>query len=441
MSGERRLESAWQTPVAGLAFAVLLCTLVLGYGGDNFVFSSEMPVPVLWLLLSALIVGTGFQGARLVWRQHRVLFVVWAISFVGGLGRLAFDVKPYGLWALRSSIFFVASIAIFAGIYLGSNLRRRQWIPLVTIPMALVVIYMLTFPWREELWSISPVSGVFVPVPLLGHYECVTVAAAAVWTAFFARSDFRFPALALPAAALVGVGMNQVRLGYVAVFLGAGLSLFLLAGRERIPLLTLRGGVAAWLVALFLVVAALFPVAGRYGAFDPQFLVAHLNTILGHQGPALGSVMQRYTEYPVAVKELFAEPVGSLLLGKGLGAPIDLGVTGIYRKTLHLDYVEVVYRVGLAGVFWIGLTVGIALTVLRWTRTAIDRSWMTADERHAVLMICGLLLMSLIESMFEPHFFWAYGSVPFFFYAGLGLGVLDRMRSEAGAAEPVAVDA
>lgn len=413
--------------VAALAFALVASTVILGYGGDNFVLSADMPLPIPWILLAILIVFTGIPGASLVWERHRTLLILWALAFAGGLVRLAFDVTVYGIWALRSSIFFMGSVALFAGVHIGRTGRERRWTWLVTIPVTVVLIYTLSFPWQQKLWSISPVSGVFVPVPLFGHYQYFNPAAAGLWVAFFAADDFRFSRLMLLVVALLGVAMVQTRLGYMVVLLSAALTMFIVFGQRPLQSLAIRGAVAVWLVAVFLIMAALIPVSGRYGAFDPQFLLAHLNTILGHQGPEVGSVIHRYTEYPIAVKELLAQPPGQFLAGNGLGAPIDLGVTGIYRKTLHLDYAEVIYRAGLAGIFWILSTVGLGIVVVRRTRALFGSPMLGSEETTALLMICGGLVIALVSSWFEPVFFWAYGAVPFFFYGGLALGVLDSV--------------
>jgi hypothetical protein len=109
--------------------------------------------------------------------------------------------------------------------------------------------------------------------------------------------------------------------------------------------------------------------------------------------------------------------------GKGLGTPIELGVTGIYIRSLHLDYVEVIYRTGAVGILWILLVIGLWWTVLSRIKLAIGKKLISAHNRIAALMVWGILTISLVRATHQPLFFWAYGAFPFFFYSGLALGV------------------
>jgi hypothetical protein len=122
--------------------------------------------------------------------------------------------------------------------------------------------------------------------------------------------------------------------------------------------------------------------------------------------------------------------MATLLAGNGLGAPIEIGVTGIYTRSLHLDYVETVYRAGLVGVLWILLVIGLSWAVLSGSRVVIGRELVSTSDRIALLMVCGMLIFSIVRSTNQPLFFWTYGAFPFFFYAGLALGVIQAVQRE-----------
>jgi len=419
----RRVATRFSLPkiAAILALGALFLT-VLGYGGDNFALG-PVPIPLVWLLIALLTALVGFRGAVLLFRWHPWLFALWLTVLAGGLVRLLVDYGRFGLWAVRSSVFFVASVGVPVGMYLGWQLRTRSWHRFVVAPALASIVYTLSYPWQESLLDLSPRSGVFNEVPLLGSYAYFDTATAAVWAGFLGGAAPGLKWGLLIVVTLLDLAFVQGRLAYLSPLI-AGLAVSLVLPRGyRWRVIAWRGVVATSIIAGSLLVASVLPIPGRWGNFQATLLLTQLKTIWGEEGPGQGSIEHRRTEYPVAIRNLLDAPVATLVAGEGLGTPIELGVTGIYIRRLHLDYVEVIYRTGAVGILWILLVIGLWWTVLSRIKLAIGKKLISAHNRIAALMVCGILTISLVRATHQPLFFWAYGAFPFFFYSGLALGV------------------
>lgn len=412
-----------------LIFIVLLLTAVLSYGGENLTLGG-LRIPFAWILITVVSLLIGRQGVAILRRCYPFLFAVWLLMLCGGIIRLLVDIPHYGLWALRDSIFFAGSVGLPFGLVSGWHFRKHRWQRLVTTPVVLSVIYGLSYPWKDALAAVSPQSGVFVQVPLLGSYSNIVVFMAALWGGLLGGWGLNPWSLLLAVAMLVEMAWLQGRLAYMAVPL-AGVVTFLVLWRAgRIRLSTGRVLLLGGIIGFFFCVTILVPIPGRLGSFDPEFLGAHLGTIVGMEGPAYGPMAHRYREYPIAIRNLFSQPWSALLAGNGLGSPITLGVSLIYTRKLHLDFVETIYRGGLVGMLWV-------ITVLTTTGAVLSASsrWIrqNAFEREGqavLLMVCSLVVFSVVMSCFEPLFFWAYGAFPYYFYGGLVLGIAGKLREE-----------
>jgi len=414
-------------------FAILFLTVVLSYGGDNFALNlGGFKLPLAWMLIAIVSILIGFRGAKLLFSAYPLLFILWIALFAGGICRLIYDLRNYGLWALRDSVFFLASVGLLFGMVLGQNFREHRWEHLVTIPIVVAVIYGLSYPWSKAISSVSPKSGVFVPVPLLGFHSNICISVAAVWGGFIGGLGTGFLILLLVAVTLLNVVLIQGRLLSMSLPITALFCYAIMFRAGKIGLSTKRVILLIGILFLLFSVTNVVPIPGRLGRFGLKFLSSHLGTILGKEGPGSGSVTQRYAEYPVVIKNVLTQPRSRLILGNGLGAEIDLGATVIYRKKAHLDYVEILYRVGIVSLFWF-LTIFLIMgTVVRQTmRLMSDDSFAMEGQGKAVLlMICSLLVFSTIVSAFQPLFFWNYGAFPYYLYGGLALGVTKKIESE-----------
>ncbi len=415
-----------------IIFVALLLTLVLNYGGENFQLGG-LWVPFVWILIGCASLLTGTTGFRILLREYPHLCGIWSAVCVGGAVRLYVDYPDHGLWALRNSLFFTSSVGLLIGLAAGWHLRRHAWPRLVTIPVVLAVLYASLLPWSEQIRLVAPSSTVFQKVPLFGYHSNAYVPLASLWGGLFGGLASGLLAMALVAIGLTVTALGQQRLAYMALPI-AGLTSLAILSRARAFLVPAKTSllVAAGFVSL-LAVSSLAPIPGKVGEFEPGFLVEHLGTILGREGPAAGSVYHRYGDYPSALRNLLSEPLATWLVGRGLGAEIGLGVTGILVKSLHLDFVETIYRMGAVGILWVILVLAITGTTLRRSMRWIAAGAFSGQERGVMLMICSLLLFTVVTSLFQPIFYWTYGAFPFYFYGGLALGVMCRLRTERSA--------
>ena len=265
----------------------------------------------------------------------------------------------------------------------------------MTIPIIIAVIYSLFYPWSEQLLAISPKSGVFKEVSLLGFHCNVHILIAAMWGWFIGGMYLSFPNLFLLGVTLLDMAMAQSRLAFMSGPIVILISLFILFRTGIIQLPLRRVVLFVSIGLLFLTVTAFAPIPGKLGKFQPHFLIEHLGTIFGRPGPAYGSILHRIHDYPIAVKNLYRQKFSLLLSGNGLGAPIELGVSGIHIKKLHLDLIEIIYRSGIVGMVWFLMIVSIMISVFQGVTQGLERM-ISPKERAVLIMTFSYLVYSVL---------------------------------------------
>lgn len=426
--GRRRESSLPLRALRGIVFGVLVLTLVLTYGGENFQMGG-LGIPLVWVLITLASLLVFPLGLGLLRQGYPTLFMIWLVVFGGGVARLSWDAWDQGIWALRDSLFFLSSAGLPIGLVLGWHYRSHNWFRMVTVPISLAVAYSLTLPWGSLLWKASPVSGVFKAVPLFGFHNTIYVSLAGAWGRYLASSrPLSIKSTILLLAILLSMALTQTRLGYGSLPITLALVLWLYQKRAR-GLVAARAALVLAAIGSLLLASAFVRLPGTVGEFSPGFLLSHVRTAFGAEGPASGSVGHRMQDYPVAIQRLAGLPVSSLIIGRGLGMEMDLEATGILARRLHLDVVETVYRLGLVGAIWFILILTILWKVLRIVR-ALTSSRLPAEEKGSLTAVAALLLMTVVASLFQPMFYWTYGAFPYFFYGGLVLGLSLRMRTD-----------
>ena len=114
--------------------------------------------------------------------------------FVFALFHLVVDIPSYGIWALRDSTMCLDGIFMLLGLAWAMKAEHSRFPGQVAAGPLRVehVVQLYTMPWGEKLWSWSPVSGVFLKVPILGDFSgagdilvkapCFASASAAMWS-------------------------------------------------------------------------------------------------------------------------------------------------------------------------------------------------------------------------------------------------------------------
>jgi hypothetical protein len=428
---------------------VLVMTAVTGYVVLNYGFAnlslSGAGLPLMaghgLMFLALGLALTGKRGAASRVLEDPAIWGILAVILISAL-HLVWDMKQYGLYALRDASVFVEAIFVLLGMVWAMDARRialfGRWL---LILFAANFFYSLTAPWAETVSAHSPVSGVFLSVPLFGIYagNSVYLLAGAFFCLGPARHLVRWPRwllLSLAVGQLFGLAIYQHRSLYVSLMVG----LFLLVLCGEIVQFTriLVAFFCALLVLLLLTSVAGVALQGRVGQVSLDFLENHLESLLLKPGtPAVGTLYDREKWYGEAWQRITASPQ-TLVIGEGFGTPlINFRVKhGVQVRQPHNVILTVFARIGLVGLLcWTAMNLYIVARFVIGLRR----------RRHAVPLFSDLvvwLLMfyvfSMMTTMVQPWLEFSYGAVPFYVLLGFALGLI-RWQVGAAPERPLAV--
>jgi len=352
---------------------------------------------------------------------------------------LVVDFPSYGIWALRDSTLCLDGIFMLLG--LAWAMKRNGSVFLARWMLGLFVLNMLyvyTMPWGEKIWGWSPVSGVFLQVPLLGGFEgagdlLVAGALFCICVGSYLMNRPSWLMLALAIGQFLGVSITQGRRTYVGT--AVVLVILLLFGEAK-KFARLFILVPAAIVVIFLVTTVGgLKISGRIGEVNLNFFEAHLRSIHTSEGTPGSSVDHRFTMADEALDHFRTHPV----LGVGFGQPllIDTDNDGTVTRMPHNSSLSILARLGLVGfVLWIAFHLSLItrfIGVLQ-RRNTFDDKRMSAFVLWLFLFYVLFMIASLVEAPFE----FPSGAVPFYFFMGLGLGLMrwqlsDNSKREHGA--------
>lgn len=423
-----RLET-WQV------FVILSVTpyIVLNYGFDNFAVGAGGFHLPLGELLMFLAVGLAMRAERgmvgIILKDPIVvcLFVLLLLS----VAHLLVDVPRYGLYAIRDSSVFLESIFLIVGVAWA---RSERYVRFFTYWMFLVILinlaYTLTSPWAEKIQALSPRSGIFHPVPLLGHYQQngVFLVAGILFCMWIGPSLVRWPRwvfVSLAVLQLAGLAILQLRSMYVGILLVLAL-LFLLRETKKLTAIvhTLAWSVAGVLAMLLAISASGLKVQGRMGPVDLSFIEEHAATVLaiGDSNARMSHDVDRWEWYGVVWDRMRSSP-SNMIVGEGFGqALIDFeNEEGIPVRQPHNTSLTVVARLGFLGLLiWLVFLVFLGTRYVRFLRSEV------APPETSTLVL-WLLMYSLLAFLFtsvQPEFEFSHGAIPFFFMQGLAIGIM-----------------
>jgi len=350
---------------------------------------------------------------------------------------LVVDFPSYGIWALRDSTLCLDGIFMLLG--LAWAIKGKNIIFLARWMMGLFVLNMLyayTMPWGEKIWGWSPVSGVFLKVPLLGEFSgtgdlLVMGAVFCICIGSYLISRPSWLVLALAIGQFLGVSITQGRRTYVgtAVVL---IILVLLGEAKKFAKLFIL--VPAALVVVFLATSVGgLKISGRIGEVNLDFFKAHLKSVSNSEGTPGSSVESRFSMADEALEHFYAHPV----LGAGFGQPLvsDIDETnGAVTRMPHNSSLSILARLGVVGfVTWIAFHLSLItrfIGVLR-RRRAFDQR-VSAFVLWLFLFYVLFMICSLVEAPFE----FPSGAIPFYFFMGFALGLMRWHLSDKTKREP-----
>ncbi len=397
---------------------------VLDYGFANIGVPGSIPVPLVDLIALALLIRV---GTRRGFRWPGTLPFVLAAAFMGLTAvRLSVDQPTFGILAIRDATLGLELSFIFIGYWAIKEFGLTRFVRMLSIVFVVALAYFALFPFREAIYDASPVVGLQKPVPLFGNF----VGGAVIPAAFFffaivrpfgARS-YVLAAMALPLLALL-----QTRGLFLAV--PAGIGLVWVLGRAQTGA-RVRRGLAATLAVGALALIVFFPLApdeGRLGEVSPGFIVAHLATLSGREGPSAGTVDVR-KEWFAKVTEKVDETPGGWAFGVGLGPDLAFGFEdggGAAVRKPHNDYLEIYARYGLLGfVLFVSMLGAGSLRIVQAARRLDGLA-----GRFLWFALAQIVALALLSAT-QPFLAFPYGTVPLFVVLGAGLAVAERRSPE-----------
>jgi len=398
---------------------------VLDYGFSNIGVPGSVPVPLVDLIAVALLLRA---GTRPDFRWPGSLPFVLAAVFIGLTAvRLAVDQPTHGILAIRDATLGLELAFLFVGYWAISEFGLPRFVRVLSVVFFVALAYYALFPFAETIYDASPVVGLQKPVPLFGTFVGGAVVAAAFF--FFAIvRPFGMRSYALAAAALPLLALLQTRGLYIAVPVAIGIVWVL--GRAQTGARVRRGlattvGVGALALVVFFPLA---PDEGRLGEVSPSFIVSHLATLSGREGPSAGTVEVRKEWFSKVTQRVDESPTG-WALGIGLGPDLAFGFEdegGAAVRKPHNDYLEIYARYGLLG---FGLFVGmLGAAFVRIVQGARRLDGLAA--RFLWFAVAHTVVLCLLAAT-QPFLAFPYGTVPLFVVLGAALAVAESRKAEA----------
>ena len=398
---------------------------LLNYGFENLTIHIGVPIIISYVMMFGSLALAAYSRPQFMIRACKepaavCLIVLLLPTFL----HLVLDVPSYGMWAIRDASMFFDGIFLILGLLWAmkgkSTLPLMKWLMVVFL---FNLVYSLTLPWGEWISARSPKSGVFLQVPILGNYRGngLLLLLGAIFYMFLARYLVKWPrwmVLFLAMAQLFGLAIYQARALYVAfaavfiifVFLGeagksAKLVFMLLPALAGVLLLTTLG----------------IEISGRIGLVSLDFLKEHVRGISGAEDTP-GS-HGRAGWFEQAFRHFREHPV----VGEGFGMVLidftdyDHAENAAVRQP-HNSSLSVLARLGTIGfVPWVAFH----LYVLRRFLYAF-RQRRYCEKRLADLIVWLFMVyvIYMISASVEAQFEFPSGSIPFYFFVGLALGLI-----------------
>jgi hypothetical protein len=429
------------------AFLLLALTpyIILNYGFDNLTVGTgglRLPVGELLMFLALASVVLGSQRSFV----HSILLdppvACLSVLLLLTCAHLAVDVPRYGLYAVRDSSMFFEAACLILGVIWGRTRPNTQllmrWLFVIFV---LNLIYSYTFPWSDRIQAVSPVSGVFHAVPLIGNYQmsALFLVLGALYCIWVGPSVVRWPRwtlVLLAVAQLGGLAILQVRAMYVGIVLVLVILLLLRDTKKLVGLVSTLGlGFAGLLVMLSAVSLTGTTLQGRMGPVDFSFIEQHAKTVLalGDSNARMSHDVDRGDWYQEVWDRVRSSP-SSLAVGVGFGQVlIDFeNEQGIAVRQPHNSSLTVLARLGFVGLsIWL---LFIGLVIVRYVRFLRTPS-IPAGVSTFVLWLFLQFILTLLDASVQPSLEFSHGAIPFYFLLGLGFATM-RSADDNGDLKP-----
>lgn len=250
------ITASWllQVPIEGLALGFALFGYIVGNRGFAQL-SLAPPLPLLPAEAVLLVAGTGFAlrcalSRRLPFRNDALNWAV-LLYLVAGSARVFFDVRPYGLLAIRDYAMVYYAVYFYLGQIVVENPRSARFLQTVLLIAAVVqpIAGLTSALFPNVLFDDLSIGGVPV-IYFKGDLMLTFMTVSALVLAFGWGDGMRRWAWLIGALTILGVVAGPNR----ASILGALAALAWLALSRVRRFLVLQGGIVA--LAVLVVVAA-----------------------------------------------------------------------------------------------------------------------------------------------------------------------------------------
>jgi O-antigen ligase len=419
---------------AGLElWQVLLLTalsgyMLLNYGFENLAFHmGGFPVIISYGLVYAALALALFRGKNLVanaLREPAVLCMLALLAF--SLLHLVFDLPQYGLMAIRDDSMCLDGLFMLLGlawaIKKDSVAFISKWLMVI---FAVNMLYGLTQPWGEQLWSWSPESGVFIKVPIFGNYNGIgdlEVAGAmfclCVGAYVIKRPKWLVPLLVM--GQFLAFAFAQVRRMYVALVVILIILILLGEAKKFGKLLVLLPVALAGILAVTTLGG--IEINGRVGPVKLDFFREHIRSIETPEGTPGSSVEGRFQWADEALGHFYQHPIVGVGFGQPLLSEVADDTNGAVTRQPHNSSLTYLARLGLIGfAMWIAFHFFVIKTFIK-----VFRQRHSCDKRlyAFVLWVFLFYIIVTISSLVEPTFEYPSFAIPFYFLIGFAVGTI-----------------
>jgi len=414
-----------------LLLVALTGYILLSYGFENLAFHvGGFPIIVSYGLMYAAL-GLAFLTHRHLMasalKEPAVLCML--ALFVLALLHLVIEIPSYGIWAVRDATMCLDGIFMLLGVLwalkANSTVFMTKWLMVVFV---LNMFYSFTQPWGEKLWAWSPQSGVFLPVPLLGNYNgrgdlLLSGALFCICVGGYLISRPRWLMLFLAMVQFLGLAISQVRRMYIGAVVVLIILVLFGETKKFAKLFVLLP--AAIIIILLATTVGGIEITGRIGTVNLDFFKEHIRSIENSEGTPGSAVESRFLMADEAIQHFRDHPV----LGVGFGRPLltDIDETnGAVTRMPHNSSLSYLARLGAIGfAAWLAfhfLLIKRFIVALR-RRNNCDDKWLASFVLWFFLFYVLFMISSLVEAPFE----FPSSAVPFYFFMGFALGLMQQM--------------
>ncbi|CAN5576931.1 hypothetical protein BH20ACT23_BH20ACT23_23500 [soil metagenome] len=418
--------AAFDLPKAERAATLLLVSgaMILGRGWANLGIPGAIPIPATEIVFIPL------AGIALLYRRTRldfkVLLPLCLYATLVGI-RLLFDFPVWGTYAIRDVTFALEAFILTIGYRAVMRDGVEAWWRRMRYVAFAVLIYGAVYPFLDLAGVTGPMVGLQRESPLFDSTGVkFSVIAMSLYFVIFGSGWLRVVSLGLALGLLT---QYQARTLYIML----PLALLVLGWATRrfdkilmatVPALLIAAGIFLW--------ASANGIEGTEGPVSTEFLVSHLDTLTGAEGPNAATIDARQSFFSQTVDAVAQNP-GTILVGLGLGPDLTFGQwTGKHDQLVrnpHNSYLETFARTGIVG---FALWMWILFACIRRI-AAKARSGAGLQENFCAWILAASSVYLGVAAA-QPIMAFPYGTVPLFFL--LGMGVAASQGPQAPNSEP-----